>query len=292
MSKTFKSVWNVVSSALIGAVLILAILLSGVRIFGLQVFTVLSGSMEPLYHTGSLIYVKDVDDPTAVPDGTVITYMANEDTVVTHRVVGAVPDEEDPSVVRYRTKGDANDIEDGTLVHYKNIIGTPVFTIPGLGYVANFIQHPPGSYLTISFGAVFVLLLFLPELISALSDDKEEESASRKKPAKKKKQKQKISPRKTEPVPDDAWEAYPEEAPSAEYPEYSEYPESPEYSDYPDYPDYPARSYYPEEDYYSYYPEEEACPPPRSEKPSARRAGGEKSASRKAKRRGGAHCAK
>ena len=40
---------------------VLALLLVGVRLFGMQVFTVLSGSMEPTYQTGSLIYVKDVD---------------------------------------------------------------------------------------------------------------------------------------------------------------------------------------------------------------------------------------
>ena len=28
------------------------------------------------------------------------------------------------------------------LVHYKNVIGTPVFSIPYLGYVADYIQHP------------------------------------------------------------------------------------------------------------------------------------------------------
>ena len=54
--------------------------------------------------------------------------MLDENTVATHRVVGIVPDEEDPSVIRFRTKGDANDAEDGSLVHYKNVIGTPIFS--------------------------------------------------------------------------------------------------------------------------------------------------------------------
>lgn len=42
---------------------VLKILLAPVML-GLQVFTVLSGSMEPTYHTGSLIYVKKVDPYT------------------------------------------------------------------------------------------------------------------------------------------------------------------------------------------------------------------------------------
>ena len=60
MSKSLKRVWNVVSSILVALVVILALLLVGARVAGLQVFTVLSGSMEPTYHTGSLIYVKKI----------------------------------------------------------------------------------------------------------------------------------------------------------------------------------------------------------------------------------------
>lgn len=147
---------------------LLAIVLVGVRFCGLKVYTVLSGSMEPTYHTGSLIYVKDVEY-TRLQAGDVITYMLNEDTVATHRIVEVVPDETDSTVLRYRTKGDANEAVDGSLVHYKNIIGSPVFTIPYLGYVANYIQTPPGTYIAISVGAILLLLTFLPELFA---DDK------------------------------------------------------------------------------------------------------------------------
>lgn len=168
MKTTIKKIGNVVTTVLVIAVVLLAIALAGVRLFGLQVYTVLSGSMEPTYHTGSLIYVKKVD-PYTITDGQPITFMLDENTVATHRVVGIVPDEEDPTVIRFRTKGDANAAEDGSLVHYKNVLGTPVFTIPKLGYFANFVQQPPGLYVAIAFGAVLVLLAFLPDL---LGDDK------------------------------------------------------------------------------------------------------------------------
>ena len=165
MNKSLKKAWNIVSTVLVALIVILALLLAGARLMGMQVFTVLSGSMEPTYHTGSLIYVKKIDTADIQP-GTVITFMLDEDTVATHRVVAVVPDEEDPSVVRFRTKGDANDAEDGSLVHYKNVIGTPIFTIPGLGYVANYIQHPPGTYVSVSVGAVLLLLVFLPDVLA------------------------------------------------------------------------------------------------------------------------------
>ena len=188
MSKTLKKVWNSVTTVLVVLVVILALLLVGARVVGLQVFTVLSGSMEPNYHTGSLIYVKKVDY-RELEAGDVITFMLDEDTVATHRIVGIVPDEEDPTVLRYRTKGDANNAEDGSLVHYRNVIGTPVFMIPKLGYVASYIQNPPGTYIAISGGAILLLLVFLPDLFGNEEPKKEEaprrERKSRK-PARKK----------------------------------------------------------------------------------------------------------
>lgn len=180
MKRSLKKVWNGISSVAVALVVLLAILLVGARLVGLQVFTVLSGSMEPTYHVGSLIYVKKVD-PYAIEVGQPITFLLDEDTIATHRVVGIVPDEEDPTVIRFRTKGDANDAEDGSLVHYKNVVGTPIFSIPRLGYVANYIQHPPGMYVAISGCAVLVLLTFLPDLFA---DEDKSAPAKKKKPKK------------------------------------------------------------------------------------------------------------
>lgn len=165
MGKALLKAWNTVTTILVVMVVLLAMLLAGPRLIGMQVFTVLSGSMEPVYHTGSLIYVKDVD-PYTIEAGQVITFMLSEDTVATHRVVEVVPDEEDSTVVRFRTKGDANNAEDGSLVHYKNVIGTPVFTIPQLGYLASYIQNPPGMYLAISAGAILLMMVFIPDLFA------------------------------------------------------------------------------------------------------------------------------
>lgn len=177
MNRTLKRIWNGVTTLLVAAVVLLAVLLAGVRLAGLQVYTVLSGSMEPTYHTGSLIYVREVDYRQLQP-GDVITFLLDEDTVATHRIVEVVTDEEDPTVLRYRTRGDANAADDGTPVHYKNVIGSPVFTVPYLGYVASYIQNPPGTYVAISGGAVLLLLLFLPDLFGS-SEPKEKKTRKR-----------------------------------------------------------------------------------------------------------------
>ena len=166
-----KIVWNVFTGVLTAIVVLMAVALVGVRLFGLQPFTVLSGSMEPTYKTGSIVYVKKIDYRN-LRVGDPITFMLNEDTVATHRIVEIVPDEEEINIVRYRTKGDNNDNVDGGLVHCKNVIGKPVFTIPYLGYVANYVQNPPGTYIALSGCAILVLLAFLPDFFA--SDDKHE----------------------------------------------------------------------------------------------------------------------
>lgn len=45
-------------------------------------------------------------------------------------------------------------------MHYKNVLGTPVFTVPYMGYFANYIQNPPGKYLAISAGALVLIMVF------------------------------------------------------------------------------------------------------------------------------------
>ena len=156
----FRKIWNVVYSVIVAVVVLLAVAFVGVRVVGLQPFTVLSGSMEPTYHTGSLIYVKSVEPQDAhVADP--ITFVLNEDLVVaTNRVI-----EIDAENERFYTKGDANESADGSPVHFNNLIGVPVFTIPLLGYVANFVTNPPGMYIALAGVAVLLLLTFVPDLI-------------------------------------------------------------------------------------------------------------------------------
>ncbi len=171
MKSTVKKVWNIVTTVLVVLVVLVAIALVGVRVVGLQTYAVVSGSMEDSYPTGSLIYVKSVDYKE-LKVGDPITFMLDEDTVATHRIIEIIPDDEDPEVLRFRTKGDNNQIEDGTPVHYKNIIGTPIFCIPRLGYFAHYIQSPPGMYLAIGGAAILLILVFLPDLFK---DDKKDD---------------------------------------------------------------------------------------------------------------------
>ena len=162
-----KKIWNVTSTVLVGLVVACAIFLMGTRMMGYRVFCVLSGSMEPLYSVGDLIYVK----PTPFSEikvGDTVSFVLNEDLVVaTHQVVSI-----DAKNMRLQTKGLTNDIPDDP-IHYNNVIGVAKFALPKMGYVANFVQNPPGMYIAIAVGVVLLVTLFLPDL----KKKKEEPSA-------------------------------------------------------------------------------------------------------------------
>lgn len=170
MNKTVKKIWNIIAGIIVGLAVLLAVALAGVRLVGIKPYTVLSPSMEPAYHVGSLVYVKKVD-VFDLEVGDPITFMLDEDTVATHRIVEILPDENDPTVLRFFTKGDANESVDGKSVHSNNVIGKPIFTIPYLGYFADYIQNPPGMYVAISAGALLVLLAFIPDLFGGDNKD-------------------------------------------------------------------------------------------------------------------------
>lgn len=158
MSKLFKTISKTLSTVLVAAVVLLAILLAGVRLIGLTPYTVLSGSMEPTYHVGSVIYSQKVD-PHDLKEGDPITYRMGGDTLVTHRIV-EVLDEDSPTLA-FRTKGDANDHPDGTPVPADAVVGKPLFSIPYLGFVSAFIQRPSGLLLILGSCAAVLLLSFL-----------------------------------------------------------------------------------------------------------------------------------
>lgn len=170
---TFKKIWNVVSTVLVVIMVVFAAFLMGSRLLGFRCFNIISPSMEPEYCVGDLIYVKEVD-PSTIKVDDVITFILNEDLVVgTHRVVRI-----DSESQHFYTKGDTNDIEDQAPVHFKNVIGVPKFSIPKLGYVSDFIQNPPGVYITIGIGILLILAVFLPDIIGKKKEEQEDEEVA------------------------------------------------------------------------------------------------------------------
>lgn len=151
---------SALSTLLVAAVVALAVLLVGVRAVGLTPYAVLSGSMEPTYHVGSLIYVRRIDAQD-IQVGTPLTFrVSGSEMVATHRVYEVTAEDGE---TLYVTKGDANDMPDPP-VRYDSVVGTPVFSIPYLGYFSSWLQSGAG----VIAGATLAALLLLSMLIAEL----------------------------------------------------------------------------------------------------------------------------
>ena len=197
--KTFRKIIDIVSTVLLVAFVILVLLLVGVRLFGLEPHIVLSGSMEPEILTGSIVYVSRVSPEEAceLKVGETITYQVNaKGTKVTHKIYEVVgyaylknqydelvldengepivaKDDGGYPIVMYTTYGinNKNPSEpsgytldgvpgEGNLAS-SNVFGKPVFTIPYLGYLAHFVQNPPGRYFALAICILLIILTFM-----------------------------------------------------------------------------------------------------------------------------------
>lgn len=158
---------KIASNVLVTIIAVLAFLLYGFNIFGLKPYCVLSGSMESVYPTGSMIYVDKVN-PEGLKTGDAITFRMPNGGVATHRIIELVPDETNTKVL-FRTKGDENNIADGTLVTFESVIGKPVFCIPLLGFLATYISYPPGKYVALAVSGILILFELITSIIVSSS---------------------------------------------------------------------------------------------------------------------------
>ncbi len=73
-------------------------------ILGFYLYKVESGSMEPTLPVGTIILSRKPKDPSALPEKSIVTFKNLSGSVVTHRIVEVLVDDDDK--VSYRTKGD------------------------------------------------------------------------------------------------------------------------------------------------------------------------------------------
>ncbi|TSC95563.1 MAG: signal peptidase, endoplasmic reticulum-type [Parcubacteria group bacterium Athens0714_26] len=151
-TKPFKIIYYV----FLGAIAVIAILLvvSVLPITGnFKVLTVLSGSMEPVIHTGSVVVVKPSD---SYKIGDIITFgeMGKTKTPITHRIYEMKVQGSQPV---YITKGDANNAPDQKEITGKDIVGKVLFDVPYVGYAVETARKPLGFMLIIIVPAVIII---------------------------------------------------------------------------------------------------------------------------------------
>lgn len=144
------------------------ILLMGVlpQVFGYQHYTVISGSMEPKYQVGSLIYVKAVPAEEINVGDTITFKMGGK--IITHQVI-----ETDRKANTFITKGIANQNTTEGPIPYTDVIGKASgFSIPYAGYAFAFLSSVTGKILLLCAVGVLILLVLLEKIFS--SDKKKE----------------------------------------------------------------------------------------------------------------------
>jgi len=117
-------------------VIIAMVAIAAPILFGYHPAAVLSGSMEPVYPMGSIIYYKaaEFDD---INVGDAVTFRVGQGVLATHRVL--VKDVENRSFI---TKGDNNPSKDTTPLPYGRVAGKSTdFNIRYAGYFTNKLQN-------------------------------------------------------------------------------------------------------------------------------------------------------
>ncbi|MBU8729987.1 signal peptidase I [Cytobacillus oceanisediminis] len=164
MKKALKMISNIITAVLFINLILMAILVVSSKAsggepqaFGYQLKTVLSGSMEPTFQTGSVIAVKPLssEERKSLKKDDVITFQASEEKLITHRVIGVSSSGDH---VMYETKGDNNKTADMEPVLSENVRAVYTgFTIPYVGYFIDFAQSKEGSAILLIVPGILLL---------------------------------------------------------------------------------------------------------------------------------------
>ena len=120
---------------------------------GYKPFIVLTGSMEPVFYSGDLVMVKEVE-ADSLQVGDVIAFREGT-AVITHRIVQVEGADQE---LRFITKGDNNNVNDRRPVTVEQLEGVYLYRISKLGNFAMFMQTPVGMALFIAFPLLSFIL--------------------------------------------------------------------------------------------------------------------------------------
>ena len=144
--KLITEILNILVTTILSLIIIVFI---AAKIFRIEPYVVMSGSMEPAIHTGSLVFVDTKDKDISIGD---IIAFRKGDISVTHRVSGINEDG------TYITKGDANESIDSAPIAREQIIGTIYFVLPAFGYIVTYLRTPYGIAALVGLIAIYLVL--------------------------------------------------------------------------------------------------------------------------------------
>ena len=142
---------------------------NNITLGGYSVFTVLTGSMEPLYNVNDMLIAKELDS-TEIEVGDNIAYLSQQgqmkDNVVTHQVIKK---ETRNGKTYFVTKGLANEIEDDEITE-DQVYGKIIYKFVILSAIGKIVNNNYGFFFLIFIP--FVILVFF-EFMGIRKDLKE-----------------------------------------------------------------------------------------------------------------------
>lgn len=135
-----------------------------VSIGSYRMFTVVTGSMEPVYNVGDVVISKEVD-PSTIKKGDDVVYLGEKDDfkdkIVTHRVIKIEKKEGD---YYFTTKGVANEYSD-PVISSSQLYGKVVYRPVVLSFLSGVLNTRLGFYLLIFVPVAFLIFLEILDYI-------------------------------------------------------------------------------------------------------------------------------
>jgi len=167
--KILKIIQNIITVAIIIVGLFLIITLFPIK-GNYKVKVVLSGSMEPAIHIGSIVIIKPISQ-YKIGDVVIFGKDTKQDIPITHRIVSSRAVE---GVLLFTTKGDANEDPDTTEIRESDIHGRVLFSVPWMGYVIEFVRKPLGMIIVVFIPALFIIYEEIRKIIKEIKIKKNE----------------------------------------------------------------------------------------------------------------------
>ena len=163
-NKTLKLIWNIVYTLLflIVVLILLVVVLQRVTnntitIGGIRIFSVVTGSMKPVYEVGDGLIAKEIS-PEEIKVGDDFVYQGKKGTfnnkVITHRVISI--EKQDDGNYKIITKGTANEEQDPD-INQTQVYGKVICNVKILGLIGKLVRNVYTFY--------FILLIPVAVLI-------------------------------------------------------------------------------------------------------------------------------
>ncbi|XP_043469386.1 signal peptidase complex catalytic subunit SEC11A [Leptopilina heterotoma] len=130
------------------------------------IVVVLSGSMEPAFHRGDLLFLTNYEDEPVRVGEIVVFKIEGREIPIVHRVLKLHEKNDKNKTVKFLTKGDNNSVDDRGLyapgqywLSRKDVVGRARGFLPYVGMVTIFMnEYPKLKYAILAFLGLYVLI--------------------------------------------------------------------------------------------------------------------------------------